>query len=100
MRYVTGASIVSAHGERNAPALHTPYDTRSTGEGETINVITTTDRQLGPDSSQVVFSNDILLPATLTSQGDDSRTILHAMATLLPEIPHSLLKQGFSHVVR
>ena len=59
MRYVTGASIVSTHGERNAPALHTPYDTRSTGEGETINVITTTNRQLGPDSGQVVSSNDM-----------------------------------------
>ena len=43
MRYVTGASIVSTRGERNASALHTPYDTRSTGEGETVNVINTTD---------------------------------------------------------
>ena len=59
MRYVTGATIVSTHGERNAPALHTPYDTRSTGEGETVSVITTTDRQLGPDSGQVVSSNDM-----------------------------------------
>ena len=59
MRYVTGATIVSTHGERNAPALHTPYDPRSTGEGETVSVITTTDRQLGPDSGQVVSSNDM-----------------------------------------
>ena len=59
LRYVTGASIVSTRGERNAPALHTLNDTRSTGEGETINVITTTDRQLGPDSGQVVSSNDM-----------------------------------------
>ena len=36
----------------------------------------------------------ILLPATLTSQGDDPRTILHAMTTLLSEIPDFLLKQG------
>ena len=53
MRYVTRASIVSTHGERNAPALHTPYDTRST------DVITTTNRQLGPDSGQVVSPNDM-----------------------------------------
>ena len=51
LRYVTGASIVSTRGERNAPALHTLNDTRLIGEGETINVITTTDRQLGPDSN-------------------------------------------------
>ena len=59
MRYVTGASIVSTHGERNAPALHTHYDIRPTGEGETINVTTTTDQQIGPNSSQVVSSNDM-----------------------------------------
>ena len=59
MRYVTGASIVSTHSERNAPALHTHYDIRLTGEGETINVTTTTDQQLGPNSSQVVSSNDM-----------------------------------------
>ena len=57
--YVTGATIVSTHGERNAPALHTHYDIRLTGEGETVNVIITTDRQLDPDSGQVVSSNDM-----------------------------------------
>ena len=59
MRYVTGASIFSTHNERNAPALHTLNDTCWMGEGETINVTTTTDQQLGPDSSQVVSSNDM-----------------------------------------
>ena len=69
MRYVTGASIVSTHGERNAPALHTP---RSTGEGETVNVITTTNRQLGPDSGQVVSSND-MCPHPVASHLDLTR---------------------------
>ena len=53
MQYVTGALIVSTHGEHNAPALHTPYDTRST------DVITMTDQQLCSDSSQVISSNDM-----------------------------------------
>ena len=66
MRYVTGASIVSTHGERNAPALHTPYDTRST------DVITTADQQLDPDSGQVVSSND-MCPHPVASHLDLTR---------------------------